>query len=159
MVSIMDLDGISTFERILVELRDIIQESEEFKDIDVYFDDSEMNPNDSLPCVSFKVGVKEVLESSPMCTEYSRRLEIRLHTETLDKRKLQSELYSYEEQLVSVINRAKLQGKLSDFYEIRETGASSINALMFNARKEANQFNMIFFSNLLRVRFVIRYKI
>ena len=155
----MDLTGISTFEKILVELRDIIQESEEFKGLEVYFDDSEMNPNVPLPCISFKVGVKEVLSSSALCTEYSRRLEIRLHTETLDKRKLQSELYSYEEQLVSVINRAKLNNSLSDFYEIEETGASSINALMFNSRKEANQFNMIFFSNLLRVRFVVRFKI
>ena len=155
----MDLERISTFEKILVEIRDLIQESEEFKNIDVYFDDSEMNPNVTLPCVSFKVGQKEVLDSSAMCTEYSRRLEIRLHTETLDKRKLQSELYSYEEQLVSVINQAKLENKLSDFYEIVETGASSINALMFNAKKEANQFNMIFFSNLLRVRLVVRYRI
>ena len=155
----MDLDRISTFERILVELRDIIQGSEEFKGIDVYFDDSEMNPNISLPCISFKVGQKEVLESSALCTEYSRRVEIRLHTETLDKRKLQSELYSYEEQLVSVIQNAKVNNQLSDFYDIRETGASTINALMFNARKEANQFNMIFFSNLLRVRFVVRYSI
>jgi len=153
------LDKISVFETILIELRDIIQESEEFKDIDVYFDDSELNPNDKLPCVSFKVGQKEVLKSSALCTEYSRRLEIRLHTETLDKRALQSELYSYEEQLIHILHQAKLDGKLSDFYEIEETGSSSINALMFNARKEANQFNMIFFSNLLRVRFVIRYEI
>lgn len=153
----MDLDRISTFERILVELRDLIQNSEEFKDIEVYFDDSEMNPNVSLPAISFKVGQKEVLKSSALCTEYSRRLEIRLHTETIDKRKLQSELYSYEEQLISVLNNAKINGELSDFYEIKETGASTINALMFNSRKEANQFNMIFFSNLLRVRFVVRY--
>ena len=153
------LDKISTFEKILIEIRDVIQESEEFKGIDVYFDDSEMNPNVTLPCVSFKVGQKEVLESSALCTEYSRRLEIRLHTETIDKRALQSELYSYEEQLVSVLQQAQLEDKLSSFYEIKETGASSINALMFNARKEANQFNMIFFSNLLRVRFVIRYQI
>ena len=132
----MDLDRISTFEKILVELRDVIQESEEFKGLEVYFNDSEMNPNVPLPCVSFKVGQKEVLDSSALCTEYSRRIEIRLHTETLDERKLQSELYSYEEQLVSVIQDAKLNG-----------------------RKEANQFNMIFFSNLLRVRFVIRYSI
>lgn len=155
----MDLERISTFEKILVELRDVIQESEEFKGIEVYFDDSELNPNISLPCVSFKVGQKEVLSSSASCTEYSRRIEIRLHTETLDKRKLQSELYSYEEQLIQLINSAKLDGRLSDYYEIVETGASSINALMFNAKKEANQFNMIFFSNLLRVRFVIRYRI
>lgn len=155
----MDLDRISTFEKILVELRDVIQESEEFKNIDVYFDDSEMNPNISLPAISFKVGQKEVLESSALCTEYSRRLEIRLHTETIDKRKLQSELYSYEEQLITVLNNAVINGRLSNFYEIKETGASTINALMFNARKEANQFNMIFFSNLLRVRFVVRYSL
>ena len=155
----MDLEKISTFETILAELRDLIQESEELKGLEVYFDDSEMNPNVPLPCISFKVGVKEVLNSSALCTEYSRRLEIRLHTETLDKRKLQSELYSYEEQLVSVLNNAKMSGRLSDYYDITETGASTINALMFNAKKEANQFNMIFFSNLLRVRFVIRYSI
>ena len=153
------LERISTFEKILIEIRDVIQESEEFNGIDVYFDDSEMNPNITLPAVSFKVGQKEVLESSALCTEYSRRLEIRLHTETIDKRALQSELYSYEEQLVSVLQQAQLDGRLSNFYEIKETGASTINALMFNAKKEANQFNMIFFSNLLRVRFVIRYQI
>lgn len=153
------LENRSTFESILVELRDVIQESEEFKDIDVYFDDSELSPNNSLPCVSFKVGQKEVLSSTALCSEYSRRIEIRLHTETLDKRKLQSELYSYEEQLVTVLNNAKMSGRLSDYYDITETGASTINALMFNAKKEANQFNMIFFSNLLRVRFVIRYSI
>lgn len=155
----MSFEGISVFEHILVNLRDVIQDSEEFKDIPVYYDDSEMNPNDALPAISFKVGQKEVLDSSALCSEYSRRIEIRLHTETLDKRKLQSELYSYEEQLISVINRAKLNGDIRDFYDIVETGASSINALMFNAKKEANQFNMIFFSNLLRVRFVVRYKI
>lgn len=153
-------DTISTFEKILVELRDLIQDSEEFKNIPVYFDDSEMNPNVPLPAISFKVGTKEVLnDSSVYCQEYSRRIEIRLHTETIDKRKLQSELYSYEEQIVSLINTAKINGDIANFYEIEETGASSINALMFNSRKEANQFNMIFFSNLLRIRFVVRYTI
>lgn len=149
----------SVFEDILVDIRNIIQESDEFKDIDVYFDDSEMSPNVSLPAVSFKVGKKEVLNSGVSCTEYSRAIEIRLHTETLDKRLLQSELYDYEEQLVSIINTAKMTGSIADFYEIIETGSTGIGALMFNARKEANQFNMIFFSNILRVKFNVRYKI
>jgi len=155
----MVVTGISRFEKILVTLRDIIQDSKEFKDIPVYFDDSQMNPNISLPAISFKIGQKEVLSSSALCTEYSRRLEIRLHTETLDKNKLLSELWSYEEQLVSVINQAKMQGLIPDYFDIVETGSSQIYALMFNAKKEANQFNMIFFSNLLKVRFVIRYEI
>lgn len=153
------LDRISKFEKILIEIRDLIQNSEEFKDLEVYFDESELSPNVALPCLSFKVGQKEVLNSSASCTEYSRRLEIRLHTETLDNRTLQSELYSYEEQLVTLIHDAQLNGLLSDYYEIEETGSSSIGALMYHARKEANQFNMSFFSNLLRVRFVIRYEI
>ena len=149
----------SVFEEILVNLRDVIQDSEEFKDIDVYFDDSEMNPNVSLPAVSFKVGKKEVVEYCVDGVEYVRHIEIRLHTETLDKRLLQSELYDYEEQLSKLITSAKLDGRISDFYDIYETGSRSIGALMFNSRKEANQFNMIFFSNILRVSFDIRYKI
>ena len=148
----------SVFEDILVNLRDIIQNSDEFKDIDVYFDDSEMNPNISLPAVSFKIGRKEVVERCVDGTEYVRHMEIRLHTETIDKRLLQSELYDYEEQLAHIIINAKLTG-LIDGYDIMETGSRSIGALMFNSRKEANQFNMIFFSNILRVSFDVRYKI
>ena len=144
---------------ILVSLRDVIQSSEEFKNIPVYYDDSEMNPNVPLPAVSFKVGKKEVLSSNAGCTEYTRRLTINLHTKTLDKRELQEELYEYEEQLVSLINTSLMNGSIPDYYEITEVGSSSIGALMFNSRKEANQFNMIFFSNILKVKFDIRYKI
>ena len=143
---------------ILVALRDVIQSSDEFKNIPVYYDDSEMNPNVPLPAVSFKVGKKEVLSSSARCTEYKRKLTINLHTKTLDKRELQEELYEYEEQLINIISNAKIQGKFPGV-EIDETGSSTIGALMFNARKEANQFNMIFFSNILKVNFSVRYEL
>lgn len=149
----------SVFEDILIDLRDCIQESEEFKDIDVYFDDSEMTPNVSLPAVSFKIGRKETVEYCVDSLEFVRHIEIRLHTETLDKRLLQSELYDYEEQLSRLITTSKMNGTIANFYEINETGSRGIGALMFNARKEANQFNMTFFSNILRVSFDIRYKV
>lgn len=149
----------SLFVDILVNLRNIIQSSEEFKNIGIYYDDSEMNPNVPLPAISFKVGKKEVLSSQADCTQYSRKIQIRLHTKTLDKRKLQEELYDYEEQLVSVLNTARINGDIPDYYEIFETGSSPIGALMFNSRKEANQFNMIFFSNILKINFEIRYEI
>ena len=147
------------FGDILISLRDIIQDSEEFKNIGVYYDDSELNPNVPLPAVSFKVGKKEVLSSNSQCTEYSRKLTIYLHTKTLDKRELQEELYDYEEQLINIINQAKMKGDIPSFFEIIETGATKIQALMFNARKEANQFNMIFFSNMLGINFSVRYSI
>ena len=143
---------------ILVALRDVIQSSDEFKNIPVYYDDSEMNPNVPLPAVSFKVGKKEVLSSSARCTEYKRKLTINLHTKTLDKRELQEELYEYEEQLINIISNAKIQGKFPGV-EIDETGSSTIGALMFNSRKEANQFNMIFFSNILKINFSVRYEL
>ena len=149
----------SVFEDILIDLRDCIQESVEFKDIDVYFDDSEMNPNVSLPAVSFKVGRKETVEYCVGEIEVVRHIEIRLHTETIDKRLLQSELYDYEEQLSRLITTSKANGTIANFYEIKETGSRGIGALMFNSRKEANQFNMIFFSNILRVSFDVRYRI
>lgn len=149
----------SVFENILVDLRDCIQESDEFKDIDVYFDDSEMTPNISLPAISFKVNRSEVVEYCTDEIEVIRHIEIRLHTETLDKRLLQSELYDYEEQLSRLITTSKLNGTIANFYEIMQTGSRGIGALMFNARKEANQFNMTFFSNILRVSFDVRYRI
>lgn len=149
----------SVFEDILVDLKNCIQNSEEFKDIDVYFDDSEMNPNISLPAVSFKVNRREVVEYCVDQVEVVRHIEIRLHTETLDKRLLQSELYDYEEQLSRLISTAKMDGRIANFYEINEIGSRGIGALMFNSRKEANQFNMIFFSNILRVSFDVRYRI
>ena len=149
----------SVFEDILIDLRDCIQNSDEFKDIDVYFDDSEMNPNISLPAVSFKVNRREVVEYCVDQVEVVRHIEIRLHTETIDKRLLQSELYDYEEQLSRLISRSKTNCTIANFYEINEVGSRGIGALMFNSRKEANQFNMIFFSNILRVSFDIRYRI
>ena len=139
----------SVFEDILIDLRNCIQNSDEFKDIDVYFDDSEMNPNISLPAVSFKVNRREVVEYCVDQVEVVRHIEIRLHTETIDKRLLQSELYDYEEQLSRLISRSKTNGTIANFYEINEVGSRGIGALMFNSRKEANQFNMIFFSNIL----------
>lgn len=149
----------SVWENILVSLRDIIQESDEFKDVDVYFDDSEMNPNISLPAVSFKVGKKELLKSSVACREYVRHVEIRLHTKTIDKRKLQSELYDYEEQLIRIFHNAELNNNIPSFYEITESTTLPIVALMWNARPEGGQFDYSFFSNMLRIKFDIRYEI
>ena len=140
----------SVWEDILVNLRDIIRESDTFKGVNVYYDESEMNPNISLPAISFQVGEKTTLVSKPYCSRYKRVLQIRLHTKTLDKRELQSELYEYEEQLIHTINEAKLSEDMADYYEIKDTGSSKITALMFNARKEAGQMNETFFSNNIR---------
>lgn len=152
------MEGKSRFEDILTNIRNVLMESEEFKGVPVYYDDSEMNPNISLPAISFKVGEKAVIFSNANCVDYKREVEIRLHTKTLDKRKLQSELYKYEEELVTVINNAANRNEF-DGFEITETKSMPICALMFNARKEASRVSDTFFSNLLSVLFVISYSI
>lgn len=143
----------------MVDLRNVIQNSETFKDVDVYFDESEMNPNISLPAISFRVGLKTTLSSKPTCSRYRRDLEIRLHTKTTDKRQIQSELYDYEEQLVLAINQAKLCHEIGDFYEIKDTGSGKLSVLLFNARKQANETDKTFFSNLLKINFEVEYEI
>ncbi len=149
----------SVWEDVLVSLRNIIQDSDDFKGIEIYFDEAEMSSNTPLPAISFKVGKKELQRASMGCREYIRHIEIRLHTKTVDKRKLQSELYDYEEQLISAINDADFNGSIPSFYEIKETGALPIVALMWNARPEGGQFDYSFFSNMLRIKFDIRYEI
>lgn len=150
---------VSVLEQILVDIRRIIQESDTFHDVDVFFDESELTPNISLPAISFRVGEKTTVNPKPFCERYKRELEIRLHTKTLDKRELQSELYEYEEELIHTINNAKLSNNIGDFYEIKDTGAGKLSALRFNIRSESGQMNDTFFSNLLKVYFEVEYEI
>ena len=148
----------SYYEHILIVLRDVLQSSEEFKDVPIYYNDHQLNSNTSLPCISFYSGEKIIENDNPYCMEYSREMEIRLHTKTLDKSLLLEELWKYEEDLIRVLNHAKLTNQIEGF-EINENGSSKVNALMFNARKEGNRTDMSFFSNVLRVFFKIRYSI
>ena len=141
----------SKLESALVQIRDVIQNSSYFKDMPVYFDDSEMNPNIKLPAISFKVGSVEVEDPNPTCTTYRRSIEIRLHTKELDKRRLQSQLYDYEEQMIEVINNARIVGDFD--FEIALEGCDGIAALLWNARKDGTTRSNTFFSNILRMRF------
>lgn len=147
----------SKFEEILVTLRDCIQKSEEFNNIDVYYDDSQMNSNCKLPAISFKVGTKTRTRQSVDCREYERQIEIRLHTIELDKVKLQSQLYDFEEQLIILIDDAKMSHEFNSF-DIYETKSSGIGALVYNARSEGKEYDKTFFSNILRVYFNVVYE-
>lgn len=148
----------SKYAKILVNLREIIQSSEAFKDIPVYFNEHQLNSNTSLPCISFYSGEKKIVNENPYCMEFSRDFEIRLHTKSLDKSELLEELWKYEEDLTNVLNFASINNQIEG-YSIEINGSSKLNALMFNARKEGNRTDMSFFSNVIRVFFKIRYSI
>ena len=150
-------DDHSVYEKLLIQLRDVLQSSEAFKNIPVYFNEHQLNSNTSLPCISFYTGQKRLAVDNPYCMEYVRDFEIRLHTKTLDKTELMEELWKQEEDLIRTLNFAKLTNQIT--FEINEVGSSKLNALMFNARKEGNRTDMSFFSNVIRVFFNIRYSI
>ncbi len=148
----------SQFGKILVNLRDVLQTSTEFKDVDVYFNEREINSNTRLPCILLKTGVKTLVNDSPFCKEYDRELEIRLHTKTLDKRELMEELLKYEEDLTHVIDSARLRHDIDvEITEKNESGKFKV--LMFNAPREGNRTDMTFFSNVLCIYFNVRYSI
>ena len=149
----------SSWGDILVNIREIIQNSDYFEDADVYFDESQMNPNVKLPAICFRTGRKEVVNNSINCREYNRGLEIRLCTKELDKPQLLSDLFDFEEQLIKTINNAAIAGDCLSSYEISETGANRISALMWNARNEGGQYDYTFFCNMLVIKFNIRYTI
>ena len=56
----------SVWEQILIDLRNIIQDSETFHDVDVYYDESEMNPNISTRAIIsfFEKKLLEAFESN-----------------------------------------------------------------------------------------------
>ena len=148
----------SQFGKLLVNIKEVLNSSDEFKDVPIYFHERQVNSNTSLPCIILYTGNKTVVNGSPFCTEYSRDLEIRLCTKTLDKVLLFEELLKYEEDLIRVLNYAKLTNQIEGF-EIDEDGTGKVGALMFNAPKEGNRTDMSFFSNVLRVFFKVKYSL
>ena len=148
----------STMEMILTNIREVVKQHPTFKNIEFYFDDAEMNPNTPLPAVSFKVGEEERTDNSPYCLNYVREIEIRLHTITLDLRLLQSELYDFEEDLKILMEDARLNGSFESF-DIKQTKASGIGALVYQKNKGAGFEKENLFSNIIRVYFELTYQI
>lgn len=151
----------SVMEDILINIRDTIKKNEfldTFRDIEVYYDDAEMNPNTPLPAISFKVGECERVGGSIDCMEYTREIEIRLHTITLNPRQLQSELYDFEEALLKIIELHKEKVGF-EWGDIRQTKISGIGALVYQKNKGAGYEKENLFSNIIRVYFDIDYQI
>ena len=148
----------SVMEDILTNIREVINLHPSFKKTVVYFDDAEMNPNTPLPAISFKIGEEERTDNSPYCLNYIRHIEIRLHTITLDLRQLQSELYGFEEDLKVLMERARVDG-IFDSFDIRQTKATGIGALVYQKNKGAGFEKENLFSNIIRVYFDLSYQI
>lgn len=141
----------SKLQNILEDLSKYIQEH--YQGVQVYFDDSQMDPNIELPAISFQVG--EMKESASGCSEYQKELEIRLHTSTLDKSQLLSELWDFEENIIHIIKEGNKTGSITEEEaELRYLKTHPIGALVY-----AQEDKDIFFSNILRVGFELRYTI
>jgi len=137
---------LSKLQEILEDLTGFIIKSGKYTRI--FYDDSTMDPNTPLPALSYKVG--EMKQEKPSgCDEYVKELEIRRHTATLDKNKLLMELWDFEEEIITLIRRGGVNGELSTRHSIELEGA-----LVYKRHEDNKE---VFFSNLLRVAFKLRY--
>jgi hypothetical protein len=146
----------SVLQEILEDLAEYITSSPEYNSLKVYYDDSMMDPNISLPAISFQVGETE--ESKSGCGEYIKELDIRLHTRTLDKSALIRELWDFEEQIIKIMKKGNMDGTLSPRNELELTYKKTLplRALVYNPPGTDKE---VFFSNLLSVSFQFRYTI
>lgn len=126
----------------------------------IYYDDSLMDPNNTaLPALSFKVG--EMKQETPSsCNEYVKELEIRRHTDTLNRNKLFTELWDFEEYIITLIREGSVTGDLVTRHdmELEYLKTYPIGALVYKPRKSKSD-KEVFFSNILRVAFKLRYEI
>lgn len=147
----------SVLQEILEDLADYITSSPDYNSLEVYYDDSMMDPNISLPAISFQVGETEESKGSG-CDEYLKELDIRLHTSTLDKSALIRELWDFEEQIIKIIRKGNRESTLSKRHDMELTYQKTlpIGALVYNPPGSDKE---VFFSNLLRVVFQLRYNL
>ncbi len=144
---------LSKLQEILEDLTGFIIKSGKYTRI--FYDDSTMDPNTPLPALSYKVG--EMKQEKPSgCDEYVKELEIRRHTATLDKNKLLMELWDFEEEIITLIRRGGVNGELSTRHsiELEYHKTYPIGALVYKRHEDNKE---VFFSNLLRVAFKLRY--
>ena len=146
----------SKLQEILEDLAKYIKQQGKYTRI--YFDDSLMDPNSTpLPALSFKVGEMEQ-ETPSSCNEYVKELEIRRHTDTLSKKDLFTELWDFEEYIITLIREGNITGELVTRHtiELEYFKTYPIGALVYHPR---NQDKEVFFSNILRVAFKLRYSL
>ncbi len=148
----------SKLEEILEDLTKYIKQQGKYTRI--YFDDSLMDPNNTaLPALSFKVGEMEQ-ETPSSCNEYVKELEIRRHTDTLSKKKLFTELWDFEEYIIKLIKDGNTTGALVTRHdvELEYLKTYQIGALVYRQHKNKSD-KEVFFSNILRVAFKLRFEI
>ncbi|WP_409200637.1 hypothetical protein [Methanobrevibacter sp. DSM 116169] len=150
----------SVLERNLNVIRNVVTDSEPFQDINFFLHEAEMSANTRFPALSFDVGDRVRQDYSPDCTNYTGELEIRLHTKTDNKEQLQYELYDYEEDLVKVIDFARINNSFDDYnFDLRQTKSSGIGALVYVNKDPKGLELKSLFSNILRVYFEIDYRL
>jgi hypothetical protein len=144
----------SKLQEILEDIAEYISQS--YHNIRVYYDDSMMNPNISLPAISFQTGEMKP-DKQGGCDEYIKELEIRLHTSTLDKSALLQELWDFEEQIIQLIRKGNREDTLTRHsIELQYISTLPIGALVYNPPDSDKE---VFFSNLLRVVFQLKYEL
>jgi hypothetical protein len=147
---------LSKIEEILEDLTKYFISTEKYTRI--FYDDSLMDPNNTqLPALSYKVG--EMKQETPSgCNEYLKELEIRRHTGTLNKRELLTELWDFEEEIITLIREGMKSGELYTRHEIdlEYLKTYPIGALVYTPPETDKK---TFFCNILRVAFKLRYVI
>lgn len=148
----------SKLQEILEDLANYIKQQGKYTRI--YYDDSLMDPNSTpLPALSFKVGEMEQ-ETPSGCNEYVKQVEIRRHTDTLSKKELFIELWDFEEEIITLIREGNITGELVTRHniELEYLKTYPIGALVYRPHKNKSD-KEVFFSNILRVAFKLRYEL
>lgn len=148
----------SKLQEILEDLSKYIKQQGKYTRI--YYDDSLMDPNNTaLPALSFKVGEMEQ-ETPSGCNEYVKEVEIRRHTDTLSKKELFTELWDFEEYIITLIREGNRTNELITRHdvELEYLKTYPIGALVYKPYKNKSD-KEVFFSNILRVAFKLRYEL
>lgn len=147
-------------EELLYELADYINSHVLFRDMIVYISRHEVIQGVQCPCVSFETSNEGKFTETSNCLEITRPLDVIIHTDTINNKKIIKELSRFEENMIKHIDIGFKSGMLWDSYSayLKPRGVKVMSHWTRNAIHGQNDETQ-FHSNIKIISYDLVYKL
>ena len=138
-----------------------LESKPEFKDLDFYYDESELSAKTELPCICFDVGYADdnsELHAIPKgCLTIYRKVGIQFYTRTWERGEMEDEVYTAEETLLQYLDNVLPQNIHENLVNIKYVGTNSLRSLFWHNLKQNEKEK--FFANKITINYELEYQV
>lgn len=149
----MDI-GSAKISQILEIISKHIAKHEDFKDVPIYWDEAELDPNSLVtPCIQLQLFA---WEKGQGC-EFERELQLRIITSTESKREALLQLYDFEQSLRTIMEEVSYD-PLASFFELDLIGGTGVAMLQYVTQdRDSYKSAKTNYGSIVAIRYNLRY--